>query len=202
MSAIGNFILASRSPRRKELLAQIGIRETVVIHPDIDEDALTGLPPSDLVCTLSRQKAEAAFVHAKHDDIILAADTVVVINDRILGKPRDNDDAFSMLSLLSGKCHRVFTGVTVRKCRTVLTDFEQTDVFFRELDPCEILSYIEPGEPCDKAGGYGIQERGAVFVRRIEGDASNVIGLPLCLVYRMLSQIGFHILCDTGKNQS
>lgn len=202
MSAIGNFILASRSPRRKELLAQIGIRETVVIHPDIDEDALTGLPPSDLVCTLSRQKAEAAFVHAKHDDIILAADTVVVINDRILGKPRDNDDAFSMLSLLSGKCHRVFTGVTVRKCRTVLTDFEQTDVFFRELDPREILSYIETGEPRDKAGGYGIQERGAVFVRRIEGDASNVIGLPLCLVYRMLSQIGFHILCDTGKNQS
>lgn len=185
-----SIILASNSPRRRELLAQIGIRDFQILSPDVDETVEPGLSPARMVETLSLRKAQAAAGRAGAEDLILAADTVVALDGRVLGKPRDQEDAFAMLSALSGREHRVYTGVTVLGGGQAATEHEETAVAFRALSPEEIRDYIATGEPMDKAGAYGIQGVGALLVQGIRGDYCNVVGLPLFRLGRMLSGFG------------
>ena len=185
-----SIILASNSPRRRELLAQIGIRDFQILSPDVDEAVESGLSPARMVEALSLRKARAAAGRAGADDLILAADTVVALDGRVLGKPRDQEEAFAMLSALSGREHRVYTGVTVLGGGRAATEHEETAVAFRALSPEEIRDYIATGEPMDKAGAYGIQGVGALLVQGIRGDYCNVVGLPLFRLGRMLSGFG------------
>ena len=177
-------ILASGSPRRRELLSQAGIEYTV--EPADIEETTTETLPAKVVEDLSRQKALA--VSKNHPgQVVLAADTVVAFDDKILGKPVDEDDAFEMLTELSGRTHQVYTGVTiVYTDGSVKTFSECTEVTMYPNSPEAIRSYIASGEPMDKAGAYGIQGLGAVLVERINGDYNNVVGLPLARVYREL----------------
>ena len=177
-------ILASGSPRTRELLSQAGI-EYVVEPADVEE--ITSETLADKVVEdLSRIKAMA--VSKNHPgEVVLAADTVVAIDGRILGKPKDEEDAFNMLMSLSGRAHQVYTGVTiVYSDGTVKTFSECTDVVMYENTKEQICSYIASREPMDKAGAYGIQGLGAVLVKEISGDYNNVVGLPLARVYREL----------------
>ena len=185
-----SIILASNSPRRRELLAQIGIRDFQILSPDVDETVEPGLSPARMVETLSLRKARAAAGRAGADDLILAADTVVALDGRVLGKPQDEGDAFAMLSALSGREHHVYTGVTALLGEQAVTQHEETAVAFRALSPEEIRDYIATGEPMDKAGAYGIQGVGALLVQGIRGDYCNVVGLPLFRLGRMLSGFG------------
>ncbi|MCI9222195.1 MAG: septum formation inhibitor Maf [Oscillospiraceae bacterium] len=185
-----SIILASNSPRRRELLAQIGIRDFQILSPDVDEAVESGLSPARMVEALSLRKARAAAGRAGAEDLILAADTVVALDGRVLGKPRDQEEAFAMLSALSGREHRVYTGVTVLGGGRAATEHEETAVAFRALSPEEIRDYIATGEPMDKAGAYGIQGVGALLVQGIRGDYCNVVGLPLFRLGRMLSGFG------------
>ena len=185
-----SIILASNSPRRRELLAQIGIRDFQILSPDVDEAVESGLSPARMVEALSLRKARAAAGRAGAEDLILAADTVVALDGRVLGKPRDQGEAFAMLSALSGREHRVYTGVTVLGGGRAATEHEETAVAFRALSPEEIRDYIATGEPMDKAGAYGIQGVGALLVLGIRGDYCNVVGLPLFRLGRMLSGFG------------
>ena len=186
-----SIILASNSPRRRELLAQIGIRDFQILSPDVDETVEPGLSPARMVEALSLRKAQAAAGRAGADDLIIAADTVVALDGRVLGKPQDQGEAFAMLSALSGREHRVYTGVTVLGGGQAATEHEETAVAFRALSPEEIRDYIATGEPMDKAGAYGIQGVGALLVQGIRGDYCNVVGLPLFRLGRMLS--GFRV---------
>ena len=186
-----SIILASNSPRRRELLAQIGIRDFQILSPDVDEAVEPGLSPARMVEALSLRKAQAAAGRAGADDLIIAADTVVALDGRVLGKPQDQGEAFAMLSALSGREHRVYTGVTVLGGGQAATEHEETAVAFRALSPEEIRDYIATGEPMDKAGAYGIQGVGALLVQGIRGDYCNVVGLPLFRLGRMLS--GFRV---------
>lgn len=185
-----SIILASNSPRRRELLAQIGIRDFQILSPDVDEAVEPGLSPARMVEALSLRKARAAAGRAGADDLIIAADTVVALDGRVLGKPQDQGEAFAMLSALSGREHRVYTGVTVLGGGQAATEHEETAVTFRALSPEEIRDYIATGEPMDKAGAYGIQGVGALLVQGIRGDYCNVVGLPLFRLGRMLSGFG------------
>ena len=185
-----SIILASNSPRRRELLAQIGIRDFQILSPDVDEAVEPGLSPARMVEALSLRKARAAAGRAGAEDLIIAADTVVALDGRVLGKPRDQEEAFAMLSALSGREHRVYTGVTVLGGGRAATEHEETAVAFRALSPEEIRDYIATGEPMDKAGAYGIQGVGALLVQGIRGDYCNVVGLPLFRLGRMLSGFG------------
>ena len=185
-----SIILASNSPRRRELLAQIGIRDFQILSPDVDEAVEPGLSPARMVEALSLRKAQAAAGRAGADDLIIAADTVVALDGRVLGKPQDQGEAFAMLSALSGREHRVYTGVTVLGGGQAATEHEETAVAFRALSPEEIRDYIATGEPMDKAGAYGIQGVGALLVQGIRGDYCNVVGLPLFRLGRMLSGFG------------
>ena len=185
-----SLILASRSPRRCELLTRMGISfETDAA--DVDESS--ALPAPDTVCLLSRRKAAA--VASRHPGrFILGADTLVAVDGQSLGKPADEADAARMLKALSGRDHRVFTGVTVARGGRVLSDYEETAVHFRPLTEREIAAYIATGEPMDKAGAYGIQGCASLFVRGIEGDYFNVVGLPLCRLGEMLKQLGIELI--------
>lgn len=191
-------ILASRSPRRRELLNQIGLKGFRVSVSDADEQVEGNPPPGELVEQLSRRKARAVQSQAGEDDLIIAADTVVVLDGAILGKPADERDAFAMLSALSGNRHRVYTGVTVLQGERVRTQHEETLVAFRDLEPDEISAYIATGEPMDKAGAYGIQGLGSLLVSRLEGDYFNVMGLPLFRLGRMLAEFGINLLLPGG----
>ena len=177
-------ILASGSPRRRELLTQAGIEFTV--DPAEVEEITSETLPAKVVEDLSRIKAQA--VSAKHPgEIILAADTVVAFDDQILGKPKDEEDAFNMLTALAGRKHQVYTGVTIiYEDGTVKTFSECTDVLMYDNSPEEIRAYIASKEPMDKAGAYGIQGLGAVLVKEIKGDYNNVVGLPLARVFHEL----------------
>lgn len=178
-------ILASNSPRRKELLEQVGI-EFEVMSSDVDE-ITDKTAPADVVMDLSRIKAEAVARNNK-GVVVLAADTVVAYNGQILGKPKGEADAFKMLKLLSGKAHQVFTGVTiVDEAGESNSFFESTDVLMYENSDELIKKYIATGEPMDKAGAYGIQGKGAVLVKEIKGDYNNVVGLPLSRVCKELN---------------
>ncbi len=183
-------VLASRSPRRRQLLEQMGLRDFRIVCSGADETASPGLTPPALVEALSARKAAAVQHAAAAGDLIIAADTVVALDGRVLGKPADGPDAFAMLSALSGRRHQVYTGLTVVCGAQRLTEHEVTAVTFRSLSSAEICAYIATGEPMDKAGAYGIQGRGALFVEGIEGDYYNVMGLPVCRLGRILARLG------------
>ncbi len=180
------WILASASPRRAELLRQIGLSFTVC-PADADETIDASLSPTETVRVLSRRKVEA--VWEKCGDAacpILAADTLVEYDGRLLGKPKNEADALSTLSSLSGKMHRVYTGMTVIYRGKTASRVCRTDVTFRALSEAELRAYIATGEPLDKAGAYGIQGIGALLVKEIHGDYNNVVGLPIALLCEMM----------------
>lgn len=179
-------ILASQSPRRKELMELFSIPFSVRVT-DIDETMDKSLPPYDEVARVSRLKAEA--IHPDRDDVVVAADTIVVCSGKVLGKPKDKNDAFRMLQLLSGKDHQVMTGLTVMRGDRIATCTEVTDIHFRKLTDREIWTYIQTGEPMDKAGSYGIQGGAALFVEKINGDYYNVVGLPVCRLGQLLQAV-------------
>lgn len=187
-------ILASQSPRRKQLLEQIGITNFDILVPRVEEDYDPSLSPEEIVSSICRKKGEAARVLAGDPKaVIIAADTMVFLDGLRLGKPQDQVDAFTMLSVLSGRTHRVCTGVTLCRGERMETRVETTAVTFRPLTQDEIWGYIRSGEPMDKAGAYGAQGKAALFVSRIEGDYFNVMGLPLYLLGKMLEDFGVRL---------
>ena len=195
-----NIILASGSPRRRELLERMGIEEFDIITSDVDETLDDDLPPAEQVERLSRRKADAVATDVTPDDLVIAADTVVALDGTVLGKPVDEEDAFRMLSALSGVRHHVYTGVTVRMGDRVLTRHEVTSVDFRALELDEVEQYIATGECMDKAGAYGIQGYGCLLVEGIVGDYYNVMGLPVALLAQMLKQFGVDCLKLAAQN--
>jgi septum formation protein len=182
--------LASKSPRRKKLLNQLNIKFKVIdVH--INEESINGESPAGMVKRLSNEKLAKAREKV-NDGVIITADTIVVINNEILGKPKDKNDAEKILKKLSGRTHTVYTGYSVFNCRNnkIITDYEKTSVTFRKLLQDEIKNYIASGTPMDKAGAYGIQDDfGAVFIKKINGDYYNVVGLPLSSLYDSLKKI-------------
>ena len=194
-----SIILASQSPRRRQLLGQIGL-DHFIVRPARGEEIMDpALSPAQLVEELSRQKAREVAGASDPGDLVIAADTVVAIDGRVLGKPHDREEACAMLSALSGREHTVYTGVTVCRDDRMLTQHEATQVRFRPLSPREIRAYVDSGEPMDKAGAYGVQELGALLVEGIRGDYFNVVCLPLCRLGQMLSQFGVELLA--GKEE-
>lgn len=193
-------VLASASPRRQALLRQIGAEDFEIRVSDADERCDPSLSPGELVETLSRRKAEA--VSCGEGEIIIAADTMVFLDDRRLGKPAGPAEALAMLKALRGRTNIVRTGVTVRRGSEYLTEHESSEVLFRsDLTDRDLQSYVDTGEPLDKAGGYGIQARGALLVERIDGDFSNVIGLPLLRLYRMLRRFEVDLLTELWETR-
>jgi septum formation protein len=186
-------ILASASPRRRELLDQIGI--TYEIRPvHIDESPRSNEAPNEYVRRIAAEKSAACQTLAGHAGLpVLAADTAVVLEGRIMGKPKDKEDAAKMLRRLSGKTHQVYSAVSLRGARHDEA-LSVTDVTFRELSEREILAYWNTSEPADKAGSYAIQGRGSIFVQSIEGSFSGVVGLPLFETAELLLQQGIQIL--------
>lgn len=180
-------VLASKSPRREELL-KIICENFVIKSADVDETLPEGVSPGEAVEFLSRIKAEP---FANGEDTIIGADTVVAIDNQILGKPRDNDDARQMLKTLSGREHSVFTGVTVIAPNSIKTFSCETKVKFFDLSEKDIEKYISSGECSDKAGAYGIQGLGSLFVEKIDGDYFNVVGLPVSALNRVLKALDF-----------
>ncbi|MBO5323014.1 MAG: septum formation protein Maf [Oscillospiraceae bacterium] len=178
-------ILASQSPRRKELLGLFHIPFTVRVA-DIDEAMDATAAPFDEVARVSRLKAQA--IPRDAGDVVIAADTIVVCCHCILGKPHNEAEAIEMLRLLSGRDHQVMTGVTVLTDDDCITFTDVTDIHFRELSDAEILRYVESGEPMDKAGSYGIQGGAALFAEKMVGDYYNVMGLPVCRLWQVLQQ--------------
>ena len=187
---MAKLVLASGSPRRQELLRRMGITDFDVRLPDTEENFPQGLNPREVVCYISREKSDAAAALCSDDEIVITADTMVFLDDRRLGKPKDEADALSMLTALQGRRHTVCTGVTVRQGSRILTEAESTEVCFRPATEEELRAYIATGEPMDKAGAYGIQGLGALLVEGIQGDFFNVMGLPILRLSRMLSRFG------------
>ena len=186
-----NLILASQSPRRKELLGLMG-HPFIIRVADIDEKMDPAKAPYDEVARVSRLKAMA--VERQDHEIVVAADTIVVVDGTVLGKPRDEADAFRMLKALSGRDHQVMTGMTVLRGEEAVTVTEVTDIHFRNLSDGEIRAYIATGEPMDKAGSYGIQGGAALFATHLSGDYYNVMGLPVCKLAMILRQFGLKIM--------
>lgn len=176
-------ILASKSPRRSEILKNAGI-DFIVRVADADETIPEGTSPEDAVVFLAARKALA--VERAEDETVLGADTVVVLDGEILGKPKDRDDAFNMIKSLSGRVHSVFTGVCAIGGGISMTFAEETRVEFYNLTDEEINTYIDTDEPYDKAGAYGIQGLASKFIRGIEGDYFNVVGLPISAIYQKI----------------
>ena len=191
-------VLASQSPRRKELLGRMGL-EFVTQASKIDESAFDGLEARELVATLSREKAQWISRQLDGETLVIGADTVVVRDGAALGKPKDAEDAVAMLLSLSGRDHQVCTGVTVCRGDRVLTQVEETQVTFRDLTETEVRQYVSTGEPMDKAGAYGIQGLGGLLVEGIRGDYSNVVGLPVCRLGQMLKDFGVDCLALAGR---
>ena len=187
-------ILASNSPRRKELLQQIGLDFTSG-PADVDERMLSNETPEAYAIRVALDKARVAAGRAK-SGIVIGADTIVVLDDTVFGKPADAQDAERMLLSLSGRMHRVITGLAVMDAAKgkILTRASVTRVWFRNITRDEIIAYVKSGEPLDKAGAYGIQEKGALLVERIEGCYFNVVGLPLSLLGEMLSEFGVTLM--------
>ena len=183
-------VLASQSPRRKELLGRMGL-EFVTQASKIDESAFDGLEARELVATLSREKAQWIARQLDGETLVIGADTVVVRDGAALGKPKDAEDAVAMLLSLSG--------VTVCRGDRVLTQVEETQVTFRDLTEAEVRQYVSTGEPMDKAGAYGIQGLGGLLVEGIRGDYSNVVGLPVCRLGQMLKDFGVDCLALAGR---
>lgn len=179
-------ILASQSPRRRELLGLFRL-PFVIRVADIDETMNSEASPYDEVARVSREKALA--VSRQADDVVIAADTIVVCEGKVLGKPHTPQEAAQMLRLLSDRDHQVMTGMTVVRGQQIRSCTEVTDIHFRELSEKEIAAYVATGEPMDKAGAYGIQGGAALFAEKMVGDYYNVMGLPVCKLHRMLSEL-------------
>ena len=188
-----NVILASASPRRKELLGLFGV-PFVIRAADIDETMDPDRTPFDEVGRVSRLKALATA--RENDDVVIAADTIVVCGGAVLGKPKDEADAVAMLESLSGRDHQVMTGVTVLRGDKAVTFTEVTDLHFRELTAREIARYVASGEPMDKAGSYGIQGGAALFCTGMTGDYYNVMGLPVCRLGQVLRELAPDVMGD------
>ncbi|MBJ8028321.1 nucleoside triphosphate pyrophosphatase [Bacillus cereus group sp. N21] len=179
-------ILASGSPRRKELLELAGVPFEIVVS-EIEETIGAYSSPADIVMSLALQKASAV-VENHEDSVVLGADTIVTYESRILGKPKDEAEAKEILQLLSGKIHEVYTGVALISKEKTVTFYERTEVTFWELTEEEVDAYIATKEPLDKAGSYGIQGKGSIFVQHIQGDYYSVVGLPIARLVRELKQ--------------
>ena len=188
-----NLILASASPRRQELLKLFGIPFSIRVA-DIDETMDPAKAPFEEVARVSRKKALAIAHDA--DDVVIAADTIVVCEGRVLGKPHSQAEAAEMLRLLSGRAHQVMTGCTIVRGDTCETFTEVTDIHFRPLSEKEITRYVASGEPMDKAGAYGIQGGAALFCDRMAGDYYNVMGLPVCRLGQVLQKVAPEITED------
>ncbi len=184
------FILASKSPRRKELLAILGL-EFEIMESSADESVISkDIPPEIYVQELAMIKSTSVAASVEKNSLVIGADTVVVADGKIIGKPKDSDEAYAMLSSFSKSSHKVYSGISVTDSsngRTV-TDWCETEVFFNEITPDEIKNYINTYKPYDKAGAYGIQEYASVFIEKINGDFFNVVGLPLSKLYGLLKK--------------
>ena len=189
---MAKIVLASGSPRRRELLEKIGITDFTVRVPQVEETYPEDLSPEEIVSYISQKKSKA--LPSAEDEIVITADTMVFLDEKRLGKPRDEADALCMLTALAGREHTVCTGVTVRQGEHILTRAATTHVFFRSAEESELRAYIRGGEPMDKAGSYGVQGQGALLVERIDGDFFNVMGLPVLLLSRMLEEFGVKLL--------
>ena len=183
--------LASSSPRRREILEALGL-EFSIASVAVDETPRAGERAEEMVVRLA--VAKAGMAAATSGDIVIAADTAVVVGGRILGKPDDRDECLAMLEALAGRCHKVFTGVALRRDGATHTAVSETDVYFREISRDEALAYWQSGEPRDKAGAYAIQGTGGAFVERIEGSYSGVVGLPVFETAALLRKAGFDLV--------
>lgn len=192
---MSNIVLASKSPRRQDLFDILGVNYSQ-ITAEINEEILANESPSSAVSRIATLKAKAVAKIAPIDSIIISADTIVVCSGIILGKPNNRQEAFDFLTMLSGKSHKVMTGICLYNLNTNIIENElvTTLVYFRNLTSSEIDSYINTKEPYDKAGGYGIQGKGALLVEKIEGCYYNVVGLPLVTLYKMLAKQGVNLL--------
>lgn len=189
-----NIVLASASPRRKELLEMLGVENLKIIPAKGAEIAPENAPPGELVMALAAHKAKEVAALCESSDLVIGADTIVWFEGRPFGKPRSSQEAVGMLTRLSGNTHQVYTGVAIVRNGRVSAEVERSDVTFRTLDADEIERYVLSGEPMDKAGAYGAQGRGALLVEHIDGDFFNVMGLPLCRLGQMLKRQGVVIL--------
>ncbi|MGI6036768.1 MAG: Maf family protein [Limnochordia bacterium] len=198
---LARIILASASPRRLDLLENLGLKP-LVLPAQIDEDQVVGETPEETAQACALTKARFIYQQGQKG-LIIGADTVVVLEGEVLGKPRDEREAVAMLTKLSGRVHRVITGLALIDGSTgaSLADHVITEVTFRSLSPEEIRAYVATGEPLDKAGAYGIQGRGAVLVAGIHGCYFNVVGLPLARLYEMLGHFGCNLLDDPSHAQ-
>ena len=191
---MSKIVLASGSPRRQELLGRMGITDFTVRVPEVEESYPAGLSPEETVCYISREKSDAARLLCDENELIITADTMVFLDDKRLGKPKDEAQALEMLTALAGRRHTVCTGVTVRRGNVILTRTQSTDVYFRPATERELRAYIRTGEPMDKAGAYGVQGKGSLLVRRIDGDFFNVMGLPVEMLAEMLKTFEIDLL--------
>lgn len=187
-----SIILASASPRRRELLEMMGLEFQVM--PAKDELDARGLAPEEAVAKIALGKALEVAAKCRKEDVVIAADTLVCIDGVLLGKPENREEAFKMLKMLSGKEHQVYTGVAVAHNGKSISDAEMTKVRFCEMTDDDVWGYISTGEPMDKAGAYGIQGKGAVFIEGIAGDYFNVMGLPLHKLHCMLKDFGCPVM--------
>lgn len=188
-----DIILASGSPRRKELLEMLGVKMKVIPAKG-EERAPEGLAPGELVMALASAKGREVAAGCEGDCLVIAADTIVWLDGRVFGKPHTAEEAVRMLKTMSGRTHEVYTGVCVISPAGETVEYEVSKVTFRELAEEEIRAYVATGEPMDKAGAYGAQGRGALLVQRIDGDFFNVMGLPVCRLGQMLKQQGVQLL--------
>lgn len=184
-----NFILASSSPRRKELLKMIGINPVIVV-PDIDENTLPGEKVEDFLKRVTIAKGEAIYNSSYFHDPVISSDTIVLCENRVIGKPSSRDEAYEFMKLLSNNKHEVLTGVAIRYEGQVYYDYARTGVTFSEISEEELLYYLEHEEYMDKAGAYAIQGKASVYIQEINGCFFNVMGFPLNLFYGMLKKIG------------
>ncbi|MBQ4040228.1 MAG: septum formation inhibitor Maf [Oscillospiraceae bacterium] len=187
-----SIVLASASPRRRELLEMMGLKFEIL--PAKDELDAEGLSPAEAVAKIALGKAMSVAKLRDKDDLVIAADTLVCLDGELLGKPKDEDEAFEMLKKLSGNEHQVYTGIAVSQGAKHASGAEMTKVRFCKMSDEDIRNYIATFEPMDKAGAYGIQGKGAVFIEGIEGDYFNVMGLPLHKLSLMLKDFGFSLL--------
>ena len=188
-------ILASASPRRKEILEQVGVGFDIV--PSTSEEVISKNNPKDIVEELADQKAYEVFSKLDNQGIVIGADTIVVLNNSIMGKPKDEDDAFNMLNSLQNNTHKVYTGVCVyineNNETKKLLFFEETSVTMYPMTKEQILDYIKTKEPMDKAGAYGIQGKSAIYIKKIDGDYNTVVGLPIARLYNELLKLGIDL---------
>ena len=187
-------VLASASPRRKELMEMLGFQNIRILPARGEEHADPALPPQELVMALASEKGREVAAQCEDDDVVIAADTIVWFDGRVFGKPHSREQAVGMLRALSGNTHEVYTGVSVRRGGKELLRYEKSAVHFRELTEEEIGRYVDTGEPMDKAGAYGVQGFGSLFVSHIDGDFFTVMGLPVCELCRLLRLFEITIL--------